>query len=85
MGAKPAGSTTDRDGLGPMVDNCGSDVRSLPPDSGDGFGSELAVGEAAGEFVEAEIVAEGVPAKPGQCITARLAGVGHDHPDRAPD
>jgi hypothetical protein len=53
--------------------------------SGDGFGSELAVGEAAGQFVEAEIVAEGVPPKPGQCVTAGLAGVGHHHPDRAPD
>ena len=48
-----------------------SDVRSLPADPGDGFGSALAIGAAAGELVEAE----GVPAKPGQRIRLGLTGL----------
>lgn len=53
--------------------------------SGDGFGSELAVGEPAGEFVQAEVVAEGVAAESGQGVAARLAGVRHHHPHRVPN
>ena len=53
--------------------------------SGDGLGSELAVGEAAGELVQAEVVTEGVATKPGQGVPTRLTAVRHHHPHRVPD